>query len=96
MICNTFFRPTIIALATILAIMLAIDTTDMFGYGWKTRATDPSKAATITAYTPNGDTAIVYQSAGEVTVSRSGCSFTDAATGQRIHIQGPFIVSEQP
>jgi len=96
MICNTLFRTTIIALATILALMLVIDTTDMFGYGWRTRATDPSKAATITAYTSNGNTAAVYHSAGEVSVSITGCSFTDATTGDRVHIQGTFIVSEQP
>ena len=71
---------------------ITIIKTDAFGYGWRSRAVEPSLSKTISIYSNNGDLIKSYTSAGEVNVGRYGCSFIDKITKKRVEIQGNFVV----
>lgn len=62
--------------------------TDPIYDSWK----DPAKSKTITLYSDSGEVIKVFESAGIVGVYDSGCSFYHSITGEKVRVQGTFIV----
>ena len=76
-------------------VMLGSIATSIIGYAtsdYNQWTGDPSKAKTITVYSNSGAVLKTYRSAGVVGVGRDGCHFYDSANGNRVKIQGSFIV----